>query len=99
MTGYPIEPENAARLLLEVSVNAIDKPIDTLDLIIYGKTISANRWLGKIVTAFNVYFNVTEGQYKGNNQVGLIAKVGGNPHSSGRIPIDFDVEVWGKHLT
>ncbi len=60
MTGYPTEPENAAWLLLGVSVNAIDKPIDTLDLIIDGKAIPANHWHGKNVTAFNVYFNVTE---------------------------------------
>ena len=69
--------ENATWLLLEVSVNAIDKPIDTLDVIIDGKTIPANHWHGKIVTAFNVYFNVTEWQYKGKNQVELIAYVGG----------------------
>ena len=98
MTRYPKEPENAAWLLLDVSVNAIKRPIDTLDLIIDGKPIAAYHWLGKIVTAFNVYFNVTEWQYKGNNQVELIAKIGGKPHSSGRIPIDFNVEVWGKHL-
>lgn len=98
MTGYPKEPENVAWLLLAVSVNAIKRPIDTLDLIIDGKPIPAYHWHGKIVTTFNVYFNVTKWQYKGKNQVELIAKVGGKPYSSGRIPIDFNVEVWGKHL-
>jgi len=98
MTGYPKEPGNAAWLLLEVSVNAIDKPIDTLDIIIGGKTIPANHWLSRKVTAFNTYFNVSEWQYKGKNQIELIAYVGGKMHSSGRITIDFDVEVWGKHL-
>ncbi len=98
MTGYPKEPGNAAWLLLEVSVNAIGKPIDALDIIIDGKTIPANYWLSRTVTAFNAYFNVSEWHYKGNNQVELIAHVGDNKHRSGRITIDFDVEVWGKHL-
>jgi hypothetical protein len=97
MTGYPNEPENAAWLLLDVSVNAIDKPINTLDLIIDGKTIPANHWPGKNVTAFNVYFNVTEWQYKGKNQVELIAYVGDKMYRSGRITVDFNVEVWGSH--
>ena len=97
MTGYPTEPENAWWLLLEVSTNAIDKPIDTLDLIIDGKTIPANHWPGKIVTASNVYFNVTEWRYKGKNQVELIAHVGDKMHRSGRIAIDFNVEPWGSH--
>jgi len=98
MTGYPNKPENAAWLLLEVFVNAIDKPIDTLDLIIDGKTIPANHWPGKNVTAFNVYFNVTEWQWKGKNQVELIAHIGDKMQRSGRITIDFNVEVFGTHL-
>jgi len=97
MTGYPDEPENAAWLLLEVSVNAIDKPIDKLDLIIDGKPIPANYWPGKNVTAFNVYFNVTEWQWKGKNQVELIAYIGDKMQTSARIPIDFNVEPWGRH--
>lgn len=97
MTGYPKEPENAAWLLLEVAVNAIGNAIDTLDLIIDGKTIPADHWSGKIVTAFNVYFNVTEWQYKGKNQVELIAHVGDKMYRSGRITIDFNVEPWGSH--
>lgn len=98
MTGYPKEPENAAWLLLDVSVNAIKRPIDKLDLTIDGKPIPAYHWHGKIVTAFNVYFSVTEWHNKGENQVELIAHVGGKPYSSGRISIDFNVEIWGKHL-
>ena len=95
MTGYPKEPENAAWLRLEVVVNPIGKPIDTLDLLIGSETIPAYHWHGKIVTAFNVYFNVTKWQWKREHQVELIAKVGGKPHSSGRIPIDFNVEPGG----
>ena len=96
MTEYPKEPENEAWLLLEVSVNAIDKPIDTLDLIIDGKPIPANHWSGKNVAGFNVYFNVTEWQWKGKNQVELRAKVGNNTTSSGRFPIDFNREPSGR---
>lgn len=97
MTGYPDEPDNADWLCLEVAVNPINKPIDTLDLIIDEKTIPANHCPGKIVTAFSVYFNVTEWRWKGENQVELIAHVGGKTHSSGRITIDFDVELGGSH--
>ena len=92
MTGYPKEPENAAWLLLDVSVNAIERPIDTLDVIIDGKTIPANHWHGKIVTSFHVCFNVTEWWMKGKNQVELIAYVGDKMHRSGRKNIDFNVE-------
>jgi heme/copper-type cytochrome/quinol oxidase subunit 2 len=95
MTGYPDEPRNEAWLRLEVSVNAIDKPIDTLDLIIDSKTIPANHWHGKNVTAFTVYFKVTEWHWKGEYQVELIAKVGNNMPSSGRFPIDFNAEPGG----
>ena len=95
MTGYPVEPRNEAWLRLNVSVNVIDKPIDTLDLIIDGKPIPANQWHGKIVTAFHVYFEVTEWHWKGKNQVELIAHVGGKPHSSGRVTIDFNAEPGG----
>lgn len=42
MTGYPDEPDNADWLCLEVAVNPINKPIDTLDLLIDSKTIHAN---------------------------------------------------------
>jgi len=97
MTGYPNEPENAEWLLLEVFVNPIDKPINTLDVVIDGKTIPANHWPGKIVTAFNVYFNVTEWRWKGKNQVELIAYVGDKMYRSGRMTIDFNVEPWGSH--
>ena len=97
MTGYPNEPVNAAWLLLEVSVNAIGKPIDTLDLIIDGQTTPANHWPSKNVTAFNAYFNVTEWRWKGKNQVELMAHVGDKMHRSGRIHIDFNVEPWGSH--
>ncbi len=96
MTGYPKKPENATWLCFEVSVNAISKPIDTLDLIIDGKSIPANQWHGKIVTAFNAYFKVTEWQWKGENQIELIAHIEGKSHSSGRIPIDFNVEPSGR---
>jgi len=97
MTGYPNEPENAEWLLLEVSVSAIDKPIDTLDLIIDGNPIPADHWPGKNVAAFNVYFKVTEWRWKGKKNVELIAHVSGETHSSGRVPIDFNVEHWGSH--
>ena len=97
MTGYPTEPENAWWLLLEVSTNAIDKPIDTVDLRIGDKTTPANYWPGKIVTAFNVYFNVTGWRYQGRNQVELIAHVGDKMHRSGRIAVDFNAEPWGSH--
>ena len=96
MTGYPDEPDNADWLCLEVAVNPINKPIDTLDLLIDSKTIHANHWLGKNVAAFNVYFNVTEWRWRGKNQVELIANVGNKMHRSGRINIDFNVEVWGS---
>ena len=70
MTGLPDKPLNALWLCLGVSVNAIDKPIDTLDLIIDGKPpIPANHWPGKNVTAFHVDFNVTEWRMKGEKQV------------------------------
>jgi hypothetical protein len=95
MTGYPKEPKDEAWLHLEVSVNVIDKPIDTLDLIIDSKPIPANQWHGKIVTAFHVYFKVTEWQWKGKNQVELVAHVGGELYSSGRVTIDFSVEPGG----
>ena len=97
MTGYPDKPDNADWLCLEVAVNPINKPIDTLDLLIDSKTIHANHWLGKNVAAFNVYFNVTEWRWKGKNQVELIAHVGNKMYRSGRISIDFNVEVWGSH--
>jgi len=97
MTDYPKEPENAYWLCLEVFVSPIEKPIDTLDIIIDDKTIPANQWHGKIVTATRVYFNVTEWQRKGNRQVELVAYVDKRPHSSGRFPVDFNVEPFGKH--
>jgi len=97
MTGYPDEPDNADWLCLEVAVNPIYKPIDTLDLLIDSETIHANHWLGKNVAAFNAYFNVTEWRWKGKNQVELIANVDNKMHRSGRINIDFDVEAWGSH--
>ena len=97
MTGFPDKPDNTLWLCLEVAVNPINKPIDTLDLLIDNETIHANRWPGKNVAAFNVYFNVTEWQWKGEKQVELIAKVGNNTYSAGRIPIDFDVEAFGDH--
>jgi len=92
MTGYPDEPDNAYWLCLEVSVNPIDKPIDTLDLLIGEKKVPANHWLGKNVAAFNAYFNITEWRWKGKNQVELIAYVGDKMHRSGRENIDFNVE-------
>ncbi len=95
MTRYPKEPENEAWLRMEVSVNAIDKPIDTLDVIIDGKTIPANHWHGKNVSAFTVYFKVTEWHWKGKHQVELISKVCNDTSSSGRFPIDFDAEPGG----
>lgn len=97
MTGYPQKPASVYWLCLEVTVNPINKPIDTLDLLIGRETIPANDWRGKNVAAFNVYFNVTEWWMHGENQVELIAKVGGKSHSSGRIPIDFNAELWGNH--
>ena len=97
MTGYPNEPDNADWLCLEVAVNPINKPIDTLDLLIDSETIHANHWPCKNVAAFNVYFNVTEWRWKGKKQVELIANVGDKMHSSDRINIDFNVEAWGYH--
>ena len=97
MTGLPDKPLNALWLCLGVSVSAIDKPIDTLDLIIDGKPPTpANNWPGKNVTAFHVDFNVTEWRMKGEKQVELIAKVGNNTTSSGRFPIDFNREPSGR---
>ncbi len=97
MTGFPDKPLNALWLCLGVSVNAIHKPIDTLDLIINGKPpIPANYWHGKNVAAFHVCFNVTELQMKGEKQVELIAKVSNNMTSSGRFTIDFNREPSGR---
>lgn len=93
MTGYPDEPANAYWLCLEVAVHPSNKPIDTLDLLIDYKPIPANDWPGKNVAAFNVYFEVTGWKWKGKNQVELIAN---KKHSSGRIPIDFNVEPSGR---
>lgn len=95
MTGYPQKPENAAWLRLEVTVNPISKPINTLDLLIGSETIPVNNWSCKIVATFTAYFNVTDWQWKGEHQVELIAKVGGKPYTSGRTPIDFNVEPGG----
>ena len=96
MSGYPDKPLNALWLCLGISVNPIDKPIDTLDLLIDSETIHANRWPGKNVAAFHVDFNVTKWQRKGEKQVELIAKVGNNTTSSGRFPIDFNREPSGR---
>ncbi len=97
MTGYPDEPDNADWLCLEVTVNPINKPIDTLDLLIDSEIIHANHWPCKNVAAFNAYFKITGWRWKGKNQVELIANVGNKKYSSGRINIDFNVEVWGSH--
>ena len=95
MTDYPNKPENAYWLRLQVSANAIDKPIDTLDLIIDGKTIPANQWQGKIATSFTVYFNVTDWKWKGKIQVDLQARIKGDVRSLVRVPVDFNVEPGG----
>ena len=97
MTGYPDEPDNADWLCLEVTVHPSSKPIDTLDLLIGSETIPANDWPGKNVSAFSVYFKVTGWKWKGIIQVELQARIQGAVHSSGRIPIDFNVEYWGSH--
>ncbi len=97
MTGYPDKPDNAYWLCLEVTVHPSSKPIDTLDLLIGATTIPANDWSGKNVAAFSVYFNVTDWKWKGEIQVELQARIQGVVHSSGRIPIDFNVELWGSH--
>jgi len=97
MTGYPGEPENADWLCLEVTVHPSSKSIDTLDLLIGSETIPANDWPGKNVAAFSVYFNVTGWKWKRIIQVELQARIQGTVHSSGRIPIDFNVEHWGSH--
>ncbi len=97
MTGYPEKPDNADWLCLEVAVKPISKPIDTLDLLIEEQTIHANRWTGKNVAAFRVYFNVTGWKWKGEIQVELQARIEGAVRSSVRIPIDFDVEHFGRH--
>lgn len=93
---YPNKPERADWLRLKVFVNPIDKPIDTLDLVIDGKPpIPANQWHGKIVPVFFIVeFNVTEWRNKGKNQIELKAYVGGKPYSSGRETINFDAEVF-----
>ena len=97
MTGYPDEPDNAEWLCLEVTVHPSSKPIDTLDLLIGSETIPANDWPGKNVAAFSVYFRVTGWKWKGIIQVELQAHIQGAVHSSGRIPIDFNVEHGGSH--
>ncbi|GAH96505.1 unnamed protein product, partial [marine sediment metagenome] len=45
----------------------------------------------------SVYFNVTGWKWKGEIQVELQARIQGVVHSSGRIPIDFNVEHGGNH--
>ena len=97
MTGYPDKPLNADWLCLEVTVSPIDRPIDTLDLIIDGKPIPADDWHRKNVAAFSVYFNVTSWKWKGIIQVELQARIQGVVHSWGRIPVDFNVEHGGRH--
>jgi len=97
MTGYPDKPDNAYWLCLEVTVHPSSKPIDTLDLLIGSETIPANDWPGKNVAAFSIYFKVTDWKWKGEIQVELQACIQGAVHSSGRIPIDFNVEPGGSH--
>lgn len=97
MTGYPKEPKSVYWLCLEVAVNPITKPIDTLDLIIDGENIPVNNWPGKNVTAFNAYFNVTKWYFQGEHKVELIASISDKKYSSGRISIDFNAELFGSH--
>lgn len=92
MPGYPKEPENAYWLCLEVFVNPIDKAIDSLDLMIDGVKIPASNWPGVYVAAFNTCFNITEWRWKGQKNIELIADVGKDKFSSGKITIDFDIE-------
>jgi len=92
MPGYPKEPDQAYWLCLEVFVNPIDKPIDSIELLIDGVEIPASNWPGIYVAAFNACFNITEWRWKGQNQIELIANVGKDKFSSGKVTIDFDIE-------
>jgi hypothetical protein len=95
MTDYPDKPDGAYWLRLDISTNAINKAIDTLDLIIEGKSIPANQWHSKIATSFTACFNVTDWKWKHIIQVDLQARIKGDVHSLVRIPVDFDIEPGG----
>lgn len=96
MTGYPKEPNGTCWFRLEFYTNDIDKPIDTLDLIVDGKPIPANHWHAKIATSFTEYFNITDWKQKHIIHVDLQARIKGDVPSLVRImPIDFDIEPGG----
>ena len=94
--GYPQKPDNAYWLYLEISTN---QSIDTLDLLIGDRYIAANLPC-RFSHIFNAYFKVTEWRYTGEHQVELIVnKARNNSISSGRKPIDFNMEPFGRHPT
>ena len=95
MAKCPDKPDGAYWLCLDVSTNAVNKAIDTLDLIIEGKPIHANQWDRKIATSFTVCFSVTDWKGKGIIQVDLRAHIEGDGYSIVRRPIDFDIQPGG----
>lgn len=97
--GYPDKPTEAYILRLWVVISPASTPIDTLDLLVGSSLppIQAIDWSGKIETAFNVCFDVSEWRCKGELPVELVAKAGSDTHRSGRKPVDFCMEVFGRH--
>ena len=94
--GYPDNPAGADILCLWVVMSPASR-LDTLDLLVSSSPpIPAIDWSGKIEAAFHVYY-VSAWRYKGKVQVELVGKAGSNTHSSGRKPIDFNMEPFGRH--
>jgi hypothetical protein len=96
--GYPKEPDESWWLNLEISIDRINRPIDTLDLVIEGEYIPVNLPC-KFSHIFHGYFKVSKWRHTGEHQIELIAKAGNEPISSGRKSIDFNMEPFGKHQT
>lgn len=98
--GYPDNLADPDLLRLEVAVYPASRPPTTLDILV-GRDpipIPAVDWSGKVAATFTVHFGVSEWRHKGEQQVELVAKEGGGTHSAGRIPIDFNMEVFGRHV-
>ena len=92
---YPKEPNEVWWLKLEISIDHINRSIDTLDLVIEGESIPVNLPC-KFSHIFHGYFNVSKWRDTSKHQVELRAKVGNEPISSGRKLIDFNMEIFWK---
>lgn len=93
---YPKETNEGWWLNLEISIDQINRSIDTLDLVIEGEYIPVNLPC-KFSHIFHGYFKVSKWRYTGEHQIELIAKMGNESINSGRKSIDFNMEPFGKH--